>query len=224
MRHFKSSRITIHHRKTTTHHKRIECSDKLSYASAKAKVRMILVTTFMDKIFESIHSAIDSGSIQAKNKKGYRYPVIKIPANFKDKICSLDWSKEEYHKELIYANKSVDGFMVSIKIAQKPCLYFTLKRENHEWSTISIPLDENAFNILEKELPMHFDLTGTVTKKRQKCTLNDNVTLYLVSIRQLGEYIEIEGNDESINDFLKEYSLNKEDLAEYYEKTVATLG
>ncbi|MCL2427441.1 MAG: hypothetical protein FWD05_14035 [Oscillospiraceae bacterium] len=183
------------------------------------------MTTFMDKIFESIHTAIDSGSIQAKNKKGYRYPVIKIPENFKDKVCSLNWSKEEYHRELIYANKSVGGFMVSIKIAQKPCLYFTLKKENHEWSTISIPLDESALNILEKELPIHFDLTGTVTRKKQKCILNDNVTLYLVDIKQLGKYIEIEGSsDEHVDNFLKEYSLSKEDLAKYYEKTAETLG
>ncbi|GHT08479.1 hypothetical protein AGMMS49525_17680 [Bacteroidia bacterium] len=123
-------------------------------------------------------------------------------------------------------NKDIDDFVARIRHAKSGYfLQFKIKNFEHDWNEISIELNNSEIKTVINVLREYFTPRNVIARTRKFYKYNDKITFYWDSLRHLGEYLEIEGEDTMVDEVLNHYFLlNTSDVEAPYGKILESLN
>lgn len=187
-------------------------------------IRYTIRTKYLKRILRNIATVKEKAHIQ--KEKEYRFSTQKLSKETLSSINKFNWSEEETQTDIVFMNKNVDGFVARIRSVNSLLyLQFKMKNELHDWSEISIGIEKEELKSILMVLNDYFQPRNIITRKRKFFTLRNNVSIYFDSLKHIGEYIEIEGVDENVDDTLFNlFKLTLLDVEEPYGKILENLN
>lgn len=185
--------------------------------------KKVMLAKYLKRIFYSFANKKQEIS---NNELEYRFKLnddilYKLNSTYRD----LKWTENFQQNDIVFKNPDIDGFIIRFRKDKKHYMQIKIKKVEHEWKEISIPITSNDLQYLINFVKMFMIPMGVVSKNRIFTNLINNcVRFYIDDVKHLGKYLEIEGDNISINEYVSALGLSIKDACPPYGKMLDELN
>ena len=161
---------------------------------------------------------VQHGSRSSEVEREFRFPVEVLPEAFSDFVTQLNWSECRQQTDIVFMHQDLSGFVARLRCAEALSLQFKIQREHRTWIEHSVDIPSNeakaAFDVLSEFLSP----VVVVDKSRKSCCQENGIKLYFDNVTSLGDFVEVEGVDGAVDQFLFQWNLDPNQAADPYGK------
>lgn len=156
----------------------------------------------------------------SKIEKEFRYPITILPPDFLNYLKKKEWSEKSQEVDIVLMNSNLDDFVVRLRKSTDYYLQFKIKKEQRVWDEVSIRISKNEITPIFETLNEFLEPTVVVMKKRKSSKENEEITVYIDEVQDLGTFVEIEGENETVDEFMYKFKIDQNLSVEPYGRLI----
>lgn len=150
------------------------------------------------------------------NEKEYRFRLKSLNQNVLQWLSALKWSSLEEQADIVFINPQVSGLVLRIRKTEKYYFQIKVKKDEFEWHEFSFEIEDADLEIWLKLAQEYGEPKSIIVKKRRCAVYNNKIKIYSDKVKHLGEFIEVEGTDDSVDDLCAKLSIDVKNAQKPY--------